>query len=335
MELAVVGLGYWGPNIVRNGLENHKIVTVHAYDENPKRREFIKHKYRNVEVHSSYESVLRNDNINGIAIVTPVSTHFDLGCKALEAGKHLIVEKPFTATVREAETLIELAEKKGLVILVDHTFVYTSAVRKIKEIIDSGELGDIFYYDSVRVNLGLFQHDINVLWDLAPHDFSIMDFLLGKQPISVSAIGKAHIDRSGIENIAYVHMSFSDGLFAHFHVNWMSPVKIRKVLIGGSKKMLVFDDMEPAEKVKVYDKGVDIVEKDDVYKTLVQYRSGDIYIPHIDNVEALKGMMDDFLNSVEQKSKPLSDAQFGRRVVLLLESAEKSIRSNGSSVSLD
>jgi predicted dehydrogenase len=334
MELAVVGLGYWGPNIVRNGLENQRITTVHAFDINPNRRDFIKKRYRNVEVHDTYDTILKDDRIEGVAIVTPVSKHFELAQKALEAGKHIIVEKPFTATVREADALIDLAEKKGLVILVDHTFIYTSAVRKIKEIIDTGELGDIFYYDSVRVNLGLFQHDINVLWDLAPHDFSIMDYLLGKQPKSVSAIGKAHIDRSGLENIAYVHMNFDDGLTAHFHVNWMSPVKIRKVLIGGSKKMLVFDDMEPAEKVKVYDKGVDIVEKDDVYKTLVQYRSGDIYIPHIENVEALRLMMDDFVNAVQEKKSPLSDAHFGQRVVTLLESAEKSIQSNGSSISL-
>jgi predicted dehydrogenase len=334
MELAVVGLGYWGPNIVRNGLENQRIIAVHAFDINPKRREFLKNKYRNVEVYDNYDAILSNDNIDGVAVVTPVSKHFELAHKALEAGKHIIVEKPFTATVKEADTLIDLAEKKGLVVLVDHTFIYTSAVRKIKEIIDRGELGDIFYYDSVRVNLGLFQHDINVLWDLAPHDFSIMDYLLGKHPHSVSAIGKAHIDRSGIENIAYVHMNFDGGLFAHFHVNWMSPVKIRKVLIGGSKKMLVFDDMEPAEKVKVYDKGVDIVEKDDVYKTLVQYRSGDIYIPHIENVEALKLMMDDFVDAVREKRSPLSDAHFGRRVVTLLESAEKSIRTNGSSITL-
>lgn len=334
MELGVVGLGYWGPNIVRNGLENHRITRVHAYDRDSKRLTYIKNKYRNVEVHDCYDALLRDDNINGVAIVTPVSTHYELARRALEAGKHIIVEKPFTATVKEADKLIEFAEKKGLVILVDHTFVYTSAVRKIKEIIDRGELGDIFYYDSVRVNLGLFQHDINVLWDLAPHDFSIMDYLLGREPHSVSAIGKAHIDRSGIENIAYVHMNFDDGLFAHFHVNWMSPVKIRKVLIGGSRKMLVFDDMEPAEKVKVYDKGVDIIEKDDVYKTLVQYRSGDIYIPHIVNVEALKGMVDDFVNAVEKNSTPISDAYFGRRVVTLLESAEKSIRSNGININI-
>ncbi len=334
MELAVIGLGYWGPNIVRNGLENQNITSVHAFDVNPKRIEFIKNKYRNVELHKNYESILRNDNIDSIAVVTPVSKHFELAKRALEAGKHIIVEKPFTATVREADELIELAEKKGLVILVDHTFVYTSAVRKIKDMIENDELGEIFYYDSVRVNLGLFQHDINVLWDLATHDFSIMDFLLSRQPHSVSAIGKAHIDKSGLENIAYVHMNFDGGLSAHFHVNWMSPVKIRKVLIGGSKKMLVYDDMEPAEKIKVYDKGVDILEKDDVYKTLVQYRSGDIYIPHIENVEALKVMMEDFVNAVQSKSKPLSDAQFGRRVVVLLESAEESIRSNGNNVTL-
>lgn len=334
MELGVIGLGYWGPNIVRNGLENQTITTVHAHDINPKRREFIKTKYRNVEVHEHYETILKSDTIDSVAIVTPVSKHFELAQQALEAGKHLIVEKPFTATVEQADKLIELAEKKGLVILVDHTFVYTSAVQKIKELIDKGELGEIYYYDSVRVNLGLFQHDINVLWDLAPHDFAIMDYLLSRQPHSVSAIGKAHIDKKGLENIAYVHMNFEDGLSAHFHVNWMSPVKIRKVLIGGSRKMLVYDDMEPAEKIKVYDKGVDIIEKDDVYKTLVQYRSGDIYIPHIENVEALKGMMDDFVNAVQNKNTPLSDAHFGRRVVMLLESAEKSIQSNGSNIAL-
>lgn len=332
MQLGVVGLGYWGPNIVRNALENPRIESVFAYDRDPEQLARLKARYHDIQISPSYEKMLASDSIEAVAIVTPVSTHHDLARKALEAGKHLIVEKPFTASVREAQELVDLAAKKDRQILVDHTFVYTSAVRKIRDLIDQGILGKVYYYDSVRVNLGLFQHDVNVIWDLAPHDFSIMDYLIRRQPVSLCAMGAAHIDQAGLENMAYVYLQFEDDLIAHFHVNWLSPVKLRRTLIGGSGKMIIYDDVEPAEKVKVYDKGVTIQDRQDVYKRLVQYRSGDVYIPHIENVEALKVMMDHFVDCLARNEKPITDGEAGLRVVRLLEASQKSIQRGGEKV---
>jgi predicted dehydrogenase len=267
-----------------------------------------------------------------VALATPVSTHYPLGIRALEAGKHLLVEKPLTLKASDAELLIEKAEASGLTLMVDHTFVYTGAVRKIKDYLVNSEIGEILYFDSVRVNLGLFQHDTNVIWDLAPHDISIMDYLIDKEPLAVMAVGVRHFN--GQEDMAYIVVNFPDNLIAHFHVNWISPVKVRKILIGGSKLMVVYDDMEPSEKIRMYNKGVDIKGKDSLYQTLVQYRTGDMFAPHIDQTEALNLMAGDFLRAIKTRKKPISDGHAGLNVVRILEAADRSLRMGGQIVKL-
>ena len=333
MKIAIVGLGYWGPNLIRNFQSLPNVKTVIGVDKDETRLQKAKQRFPNLELAHNLDDILKSDDLTAVALATPVSSHYPLGKKVLEAGKHLWVEKPFTAKVSEAETLINLAEKKGLKIMVDHTFIYTGAVRKMKEVIDSGELGDIYYFDSVRVNLGLFQHDVNVVWDLAPHDLSIMDYLLPQRPHSVSAIGSCHIGND-LENVAYLTVLFDNNLIAHFHVNWLAPVKIRKVLIGGSKSMLVFDDMENSEKVKIYDKGIDVKTKEGVYETLVQYRMGDMRSPKLDQTEALALATAHFLECIEQNKTPLTDGISGLNVVRLLEAAEKSIKQHGKEIKL-
>jgi predicted dehydrogenase len=255
--------------------------------------------------------------------------------EALDAGKHVLVEKPLTSTVREAETLVSLAQKKGLILIVDHTFIYTGAVRRIKEFISADELGEMYYFDSVRVNLGLFQHDVNVIWDLAPHDISIMDFIISEKPLSVVATGAVHT-AGGKEDVAYVTVRFKGGLIAHFHVNWMSPVKIRRIIIGGSKKMVVFDDLDPAEKVKIYDKGIELSSENrkSVYQSLVQYRLGDMYAPAINNIEALKVEIEHFADCIQNGKTPITDGEAGLRIVRILEAADKSLKKGGVKVRL-
>jgi predicted dehydrogenase len=251
----------------------------------------------------------------------------------LENGKHIFVEKPFTSTVAEGEELIELAEKNELHIMVDHTFLFTGAVRKMREIVDSGELGDLFFYDSVRVNLGLFQHDINVVWDLAPHDFSIMDYLIDKDPDAISALGTEHFGR-GLEDVAYVAAHFDNGFIAHFHCNWLSPVKVRRTLISGAKKMLVWDDLSSDEKVKVYDKGVDIKNTVGIHELLVSYRSGDVHIPKVDTTEALRMEVGYFVDCIEFNQKPFNDGEAGLRIVKMLEAANTSLKYDSKKVPL-
>jgi predicted dehydrogenase len=274
-----------------------------------------------------------------VAVITPVSSHYDMAKKALENGKHVFVEKPFTATRAEAEKLIELAAQKGLKIMVDHTFLFTGAVNKIKQVIESGELGRLLFYDSVRVNLGLFQHDVNVIWDLAPHDLSIMDFLIENKPVAVSAHGSVHFE-SKLEDIAYVAIEFeNNGFIAHFHVNWLSPVKIRRTLISGDKKMLVWDDLSPDEKIKIYDRGVEFkstngAAKNGIHELLVSYRSGDVYVPKVDNTEALRAEVEYFVRCLEKNEEPFNNGQSGLQVVRLLEAADRSIRNSGRRIEL-
>lgn len=332
MKIAVIGLGYWGPNLVRNFLSTNDVDDVVCCDVQEKRLVQIRKKFYGVEVCTSVDEVLRRNDIEGVALATPVSTHFPLGMKVLESGKHLLVEKPLTLNTADAEVLVEFAEKRGLGLMVDHTFVYTAAVRKIKEYVEKGEIGDILYFDSVRVNLGLFQRDTNVIWDLAPHDLSIMDHLIQKKPLAVSAIGVSHFNTR--EDIGYIIVMFPDNITAHFHVNWISPVKIRQILIGGTKLMVVYDDMEPSEKVKMYNKGVEMKGTDSVYKTLVEYRTGDMFAPHVDQTEALSLMTADFVNSIKTGSKPKSDAQSGLNVVRLLEAADQSLKMGGKMIPL-
>jgi predicted dehydrogenase len=326
MEIGIVGMGYWGPNLVRNFLSNQNVARVVCYDSNPKKLDSIKQRFPMVAVVTDYRAMLKDPAMIAIVIATPVSTHFQLAKQALEAGKHVVIEKPMTDSVRDAETLVNIAEQKKLVLMVDHTFIYNGAVKKIKELVDKGEIGDIFYFDSVRVNLGLFQHDVNVLWDLAPHDISIMDHLIGKKPKFVWAVGANHFN--SVEDVAYLTIKFEDNLIAHFHVNWLSPLKVRTILIGGSKKMIVYDDTEPSEKVKVYNKGIDIQTEEMVHDVLVQYRMGDMYAPQLNQTEALSLMSKEFIDSIINERKPLTDGIAGLNVVRILEASQESLRRN-------
>jgi len=335
IKIGIIGYGYWGPNIARNFnvCENAQLVSICDLDE--KRLKKAKSTYPFIKEYADPYELMKSDEIDAVAVVTPVYTHYELAKCALECGKHLFVEKPFTSMVSQGKELIELADKKGLKIMVDHTFLFTGAVRKMKEILDSGELGDLFFYDSVRVNLGLFQHDINVIWDLAPHDFSIMNYLVDKKPVAVSAWGRSHIG-NGLEDISYVGVHFDDnGFIAHFHVNWLTPVKIRKTLISGNKKMLVWDDLSSDEKIKVYDKGVQVKNNtDNIHDLLVSYRSGDIHVPKVDNTEALKVEADYFTECIEEDKKPFNDGDAGLDVVKILAASDESLKKQGKRVQL-
>jgi predicted dehydrogenase len=339
IKIGVIGCGYWGPNLIRNFAENEKAELTWLCDLDEKRLEGFKRRYPTVKTSTNFQDLIDDENLDAIVIATPVSTHYKFAKAALESGKHIFVEKPFTDSISTAEELVQIAENKGLNIFVDHIFLYTGAVRKIKTLIDSGELGDLLYFDSTRVNLGLFQKDINVVWDLAPHDFSIMDYLIGREPKQISAIGSSHINPN-IENVAYVVCKFDDEFIAHYHFNWLSPVKIRQTLIAGTKKMIIFDDNEPSEKLKIYDKGVTATQienesdRESAYQTLVSYRTGDVWIPKIDGTEALKSACNEFLLSIIEKRKPMTDGEAGLRVVRLLESAQVSIKSNGNFVKI-
>jgi predicted dehydrogenase len=334
MKAAVIGVGYWGPNLIRNFLAHDEINSVVACDRDEARLAKMAKTFPGIETASDYEEVVTRSDIDIVVIATPVSSHYPIAKLAIGSGKHCFIEKPITASVAEAEELIALAEKNGVTLFVDHTFIYTGAVRKIKEIVSSGRIGDIYYFDSVRVNLGLFQHDVNVIWDLAPHDLSIMDYLLEKKPVAVSAIGSCHVG-NGLEDIAYLTLTFENDLIAHFHVNWLAPVKIRKTLIGGTKSMVVFDDTEASEKIKIYDKGIDVTTREGVYNTLVQYRTGDMISPKLDQQEALAVGTRHFLDCIRDGSRPMTDGQAGLNVVRILEASEVSIKNQGRLVPLN
>jgi predicted dehydrogenase len=329
--IGVIGCGYWGPNLLRNFAENEAAQLRWICDLDEKRLGAMGRRYPAARTTTDYRNLIADAELDAVAVVTPVATHFQIAKEALTAGKHVLMEKPLTATASEAEELIALAAKNRRVLMVDHTFVYTGAVRKMKEILTSGELGDLLYFDSVRINLGLFQRDINVLWDLAPHDLSIMDYLIDRQPEEVSALGSCHIE-PGIENIAYLVMRFADDFIAHFHFNWLAPVKIRRTLIAGARKMILYDDIEPTEKVRVYDKGVTanrIGDREADYQTLVSYRTGDVWAPKLDATEALRHVVAEFLASIREGRKPLTDGEAGLRVVRILEAAQQSIKQGG------
>jgi predicted dehydrogenase len=331
INIGIIGYGYWGPNVARNfnSCPGAKLVTIS--DLNEKRLKLAKATFPFVNISSSPKDVLNSDNIQAIAIVTPVFTHYELGKAALENGKHIFIEKPFTTSAREAEELINLALQKNLKIMVDHTFLFTGAVRKIRETLDSQELGSLFFYDSTRVNLGLFQHDINVVWDLAPHDFSIMNFLLDKNPVAISAQGTEHFG-TGLEDVAYIAAHFDNGFIAHFHCNWLSPIKIRKTLISGDKKMLVWDDLESDEKIKIYDRGVEFKNAEGIHNLLVSYRSGDMYSPKVANIEALQIEGQYFLECLEKNLEPFNNGEAGLKVVRMLEATDKSLKNGGGKV---
>lgn len=329
IRVGVIGYGYWGPNIVRNFMEVPGATVAVVSDVSSERLDQVRLRYPSVKVTTDVRELFTDPEIDAIIVVTPVSTHFELAVEALRAGKHVLVEKPLAATSEQALTLIEEAQRRNLVLMVDHTFVYTGAVRKIREIVASNTLGDIYYYDSVRVNLGLFQSDVNVIWDLAVHDLSIMDYVLPIKPIAVSATGISHIPGKP-ENVAYMTLFFPNRQIAHLHVNWLAPVKVRRTLIGGSERMIVYDDLEPSEKVKVYDRGVTLFPQSEAaYELLVSYRSGDMRAPRIDVTEGLRTEILHFIDCIENNKRPETDGQGGLRIVRIVEAAEKSLRNRG------
>ena len=333
MKVGIIGLGYWGPNLVRNFLAHKDVKKVIACDIRENRLQVIREKFPAAELTSDSNSLLKGD-YDIIVISTPVDTHYALAIKALETGKHIWVEKPFTASSKEAEELIEIAEKKNLRIFVDHTFIYNGAVIKIKELIDKNELGNIIYFDSERINLGLFQRDVNVVWDLAPHDLSIMAYLLRNHKAkALSANGIANF--KGKENLAHICIYFEDNCFAHFHVNWISPVKIRRIIVGGDRKMLVYDDMENFEKIKVYDSGVEFNSTESIHEALVQYRIGDMFSPKVNQTEALTLGTREFISAINENRQPLTNGSDGLAIVRLLEAADISLANMGKIVELN
>src|SRR5205809_631508 len=332
IRIGVIGYGYWGPNVVRNlrSLEGCQLAAV--CDQNPTALQRVRQAYPDLAVTRKPYDLLTSPEIDAVAVVTPVSTHFDLAKVALENGKHVFIEKPFTSTTQQAEELIELAERKNLRIMVDHTFLFTGAVRKMRQLIEEGVLGDLYYYDSTRVNLGLFQHDVSVIWDLAPHDLAIMDFLIQDRPEAVVATGEAHLN--GHVDVAFLTIYFPRNTIAHINVNWLSPVKIRTTLIGGEKKMLVWNDLEADEKIKIYDKGAQMNNGQGLYDLLVSYRSGDMWAPRVEQTEALKVELNYFLDCIAKNQTPLNDGVSGLRVVRMLEAADQSLKERGRAIAL-
>jgi len=332
VRFGVIGYGYWGPNVVRNltSLEGSELMAV--CDKSPAARRRMQKAHPGIAVATEASEILGSADVDAVAVVTPVWTHYELAKTALENGKHVFVEKPFTSNTAQAEELIELAAKKNLKIMVDHTFLFTGAVKKIRELVDEGALGKLYYYDSTRVNLGLFQHDINVIWDLAPHDLSIMDYLIKETPEAIVATGQTHLN--GFEDVAFITLYFPNKVIAHINVNWLSPVKVRTTLIGGEKKMLVWNDLEADEKIKIYDRGVQITNRQGLYDLLVNYRSGDMWAPQLEQVEALRQELAHFVDCISNDQPPMNDGNAGLRVVKMLEAANESLRRRGALVYL-
>ena len=334
IKVGVIGYGYWGPNLVRNFMLAPGSAVTRVCDLREERLTPLHKVYPGVKTCNRSEDLINDPAIDAVVIATPVSSHFELALAALKAGKHVLVEKPLASTSDQARRLIDEAAARKLVLLVDHTFVYTPAVRKMREIIVSGQLGQIYYYDAVRVNLGLFQHDVNVIWDLAIHDLSIMDYVLPERPVAVAATGISHIPGQP-ENVAYITLFFTSPQIAHVHVNWLTPVKVRHTLIGGSEKMILYDDLEPSEKLKVYDKGIRVTPGlEDVYRMLVSYRLGDMWAPRLDTTEALQTEALHFIDCVENGREPETDGPAGLRMINMIEAAETSLRDRGRLVEI-
>jgi predicted dehydrogenase len=333
----VIGYGYWGPNLVRNFTTCAATQVVCVADRDESRRGAARTLYPWLETHADADAVFADASIDAVAIATPTAAHHGLAKAALEAGKHVLIEKPLAASSALAEELVALAKARGRILMVDHTFVFTGAVRKIKDYIDDGTLGKVLYFDSVRVNLGLFQPDSNVIWDLAPHDLSILDFVLGRTPRWVSAVGARHYGAN--ENLAYMTVGFDDELMAHFHFNWVAPMKVRRIMIGGTQRMLVYDDTEPSEKIRLYDSGVTVqnqtnLDREKAYNLLVQYRTGDVLAPRLDGTEALRRVVETFAHSIHTGKAPITDGPAGVRVVRLLEAAQESLRHDSAKFKL-
>jgi predicted dehydrogenase len=334
IRIGVIGYGYWGPNLVRNFSIPNRSQVIAVSDLNYKRLEEVNRLYPHIKTTTHYQELIADTSIDAIAIATPVSTHYELSLSALRANKHVFVEKPLTQTSDQGKRLIEEAQKRQKVLMVDHTFLYTGAVRKIRELIMSGELGEIYYYDSIRVNLGLFQNDVDVIWDLAVHDLSIIDYVTSQKPIAISATGISHVKHKPC-NVAYLTLFYANNMIAHINVNWLSPVKLRQILIGGSKKMLLYDDVEPSEKIKIYDRGIDIPkDAEEVYKALVKYRMGDMWSPQLSNHEALLLEANEFLDCIASKKTPTTDGMMGLRLVGQLEAATESMQLDGVPINL-
>lgn len=332
IKIGVIGCGYWGPNLIRNFNQPFDSKVLYACDIEPNKLEVIKALYPHIQTTTNYLDIIQNKEIEAICIATPLETHFKIAKEALLNGKDVLVEKPFTSQSREAEELLQITEKNKRILMVDHTFLYTGAVRKIKELINGGELGKLYYFDSERVNLGLLRSDENVIWDLATHDISIIDYLFNLKPISISAIGSSHIFQ-GKEEMAYITLKHQGGFISHIHVSWLSPVKLRKTVIAGSKKMVLYNDIEPVEKIKIYDSGIDI-DPTQITPFNPVYRGGEIIIPQIDQTEALKKVSEHFIDCIRQRKKPLTDGENGLRVIKILEATNKSIESNGKEILL-
>lgn len=336
IRIGVIGYGYWGPNLVRNFFESANAKVVRVSDLRADRLAALGVRYPSVETTANFRDLIEDPSIDAVAIATPVSTHYELALRALQEGKHVLVEKPLASNTDQVQHLIDVARKRNLVLMVDHTFVYTGAVRKIREMVESESLGEIYYYDSVRVNLGLFQHDVNVLWDLAVHDLAIMDYVLPFHPCAVSATGLSHVP-GGTENIAYLTLFFEGSQIAHIHANWLAPVKLRRTLIGASRKMIVYDDLEQSEKIKLYDKGITLNNQQNpekIYQMMVGYRTGDMLAPQIDGTEALRREIDHFLHCIDQRQEPVTGGSAGLRVVEILQAASQSMTQRGRPVDL-
>jgi predicted dehydrogenase len=332
INIGIIGYGYWGPNLVRNFVETPGAAVAAVADLDRAKLELVQRRFPAVKTTTDFRDLIADPSIDAIAVATPVSSHFELGMAALKAGKHLWVEKPMTETSYQAQKLLDEAERRGLVLIVDHTFIYTGAVRKMGDIIKSEEFGRVYYYDSIRVNLGLFQRDVSVISDLAVHDFSILDYLLGEHPVAVSASGTNHFPGTP-ENLAYITLFYDSGTIAHANVSWLAPVKVRQILVGGSKKMIVYDDLEPSEKIKVYDKGVSFTDDpQQIQEMRVGYRTGDMWAPRLDVTEALSVEGEHFVDCIEHGKVPETDGRLGVRVVELIEAATSSMRGRGETV---
>jgi len=334
LGVGIIGCGYWGPNLVRNFSSCPRTQVVAVFDASRERLEKFRRSHCHLRLVNSFEEFLQTPGLQAVAIATPVSTHFTLAKQCLEAGLHVLVEKPLASTVKEADTLIHLAEQQNRVLMVDHTYLFGNAVRKIKELVDSDALGELYYVDSVRINLGLFQHDVNVIWDLAPHDLAIVEHVLGLHARSISAWGCAHA-AANIEDIAYVNVDYGDRLLANFHVNWLSPVKVRQMIFAGARKSLIFNELNTTEPIKIYDRGINVDQSpEEMQRLMVSYRSGDVWSPHIEPGEALLGVANHFAECALDGVPCISGGDLGMRVVQLLEAATRSIRAQGGRVVL-
>jgi predicted dehydrogenase len=334
IRIAQIGYGYWGPNLLRNFMSLENATVDLLVDSQQGRLNQAVALFPSLKISTSADEAFTNTDVDAVVVATPVFTHFELAKRALLSGKHVLLEKPMTANVAQAKELIDLALQKGKLLMVDHTFLYTGAVEKMKALKEEGTLGDLKYFDSTRINLGLIQQDVNVLWDLAPHDISVLDYLSDELPVSVNATGVSHI-HNGIENVAYLTVNYQNNFIAHFNCSWSSPVKIRMMLLGGSEKMVVFNDMEPTEKIKVYDTAHSVSTLEEKQKVMIDYRVGDVYIPKLALAEPLKKLAEDFIRSIENNTEPRASATGGLNTIRILEAAQRSIKQNGKEIKIE